>query len=92
MVVLRHFAWDRGNVNPNSANAVASSPVCICHSVDTFGNSLVKGIENVWKGGGSEEDEGREKWRWQKLWLRQSIVRSFFCFFKDCEFIMLPPD
>jgi hypothetical protein len=27
----------------------------LCHSVDTFSNSLVKGMENVWKGG-TEED------------------------------------
>jgi hypothetical protein len=29
MAVLRHFAWDGGNINPNPANAVASPPVCV---------------------------------------------------------------
>jgi hypothetical protein len=29
MAVLRHFAWDEDNINPNSANAAASPLVCI---------------------------------------------------------------
>ncbi len=84
-------------LNPDSANAVASHPQCaLCHNIETFTSSLVKGMVNARKGGGRGErggDEGSgEKWRQRKWWFRQTVVCAFSCFFQDCEFIVFPPD